>query len=261
MRDRQRKKAAPSPRQGCVLKINKTVNSARSLALIHPAVSAAESALVPPSNWRMYGVPVVSSAMLNRASPIFRVPLCPARSPRIAAPGPKVADVDRDPCPLGRLGHHCCHHQTHSASNVARSGGVKKIGSSVELRFLPPRSSSQGSGHPRSEDPSPLRPETRRDPRASPRLRANGEFSERISETKRDQRQRGRYLGGTVPFGWRVSDDGNLIEDIEQQQIIADILGLHRDGLSLRAIAVLLEQRGVKLSHAGIKKIIDRVTP
>ena len=61
-----------------------------------------------------------------------------------------------------------------------------------------------------------------------------------------------------MPFGWQVSDDGNLIEDVEQQRIITDILGLNRDGLSLRAIAVLLAQRGVKLSHAGIKKVIDR---
>ena len=29
---------------------------------------------------------------------------------------------------------------------------------------------------------------------------------ERITEVKRDQRQRGRYLGGTVPFGYRLGD-------------------------------------------------------
>jgi DNA invertase Pin-like site-specific DNA recombinase len=81
---------------------------------------------------------------------------------------------------------------------------------------------------------------------------------ERISETKRDQRQRNRYLGGTIPFGWRVSDAGDLVEDPDQQRVIGRIQELRGQGLSLRAIAVLLEQRGVKLSHAGIKKIIDR---
>src|SRR5688572_28189480 len=31
---------------------------------------------------------------------------------------------------------------------------------------------------------------------------------ERISDVKRDQRQRGRYLGGKVPFGFRVTEIG-----------------------------------------------------
>lgn len=31
---------------------------------------------------------------------------------------------------------------------------------------------------------------------------------ERITDVKRDQRQRGRYLGGRVPFGYRVDDGG-----------------------------------------------------
>jgi DNA invertase Pin-like site-specific DNA recombinase len=34
---------------------------------------------------------------------------------------------------------------------------------------------------------------------------------ERISEVKRDQRTRGRYLGGVPPFGWRVGDTGELV--------------------------------------------------
>ena len=29
---------------------------------------------------------------------------------------------------------------------------------------------------------------------------------ERIAEVKRDQRQRGRYRGGTPPFGWHVGE-------------------------------------------------------
>jgi putative DNA-invertase from lambdoid prophage Rac len=41
---------------------------------------------------------------------------------------------------------------------------------------------------------------------------------ERITEVKRDQRQRGRYLGGTVPFGYRQGDGGELIEDPAQQR-------------------------------------------
>ena len=40
---------------------------------------------------------------------------------------------------------------------------------------------------------------------------------ERIAEVKRDQRTRGRYLGGKPPFGWKVGDDGELVAIPEQQ--------------------------------------------
>jgi putative DNA-invertase from lambdoid prophage Rac len=40
---------------------------------------------------------------------------------------------------------------------------------------------------------------------------------ERITEVKRDQRTRGRYLGGAVPFGWCVRKDGALVAVPEQQ--------------------------------------------
>jgi DNA invertase Pin-like site-specific DNA recombinase len=30
--------------------------------------------------------------------------------------------------------------------------------------------------------------------------------------TKADQKKRGRFLGGTAPFGWQVAEDGMLIE-------------------------------------------------
>src|ERR1700733_5619517 len=39
---------------------------------------------------------------------------------------------------------------------------------------------------------------------------------ERITEVKRDQRQRGRYLGGTPPFGWRVGEAGELVPVAKQ---------------------------------------------
>jgi putative DNA-invertase from lambdoid prophage Rac len=43
---------------------------------------------------------------------------------------------------------------------------------------------------------------------------------ERIADVKRDQRSRGRYLGGTVPFGYRVGENGELVEIPEQQEAI-----------------------------------------
>src|SRR5215203_6062956 len=41
---------------------------------------------------------------------------------------------------------------------------------------------------------------------------------ERIVDVKRDQRARGRFLGGTVPFGYRLTQDGELIPHEEEQE-------------------------------------------
>jgi putative DNA-invertase from lambdoid prophage Rac len=56
---------------------------------------------------------------------------------------------------------------------------------------------------------------------------------ERIAEVKRDQRARKRYLGGTVPFGWRV-EKGELVEVPEQQMAIQRMKEFRRAGRSLR---------------------------
>jgi len=40
---------------------------------------------------------------------------------------------------------------------------------------------------------------------------------EHVLSTKADQKNRGRFLGGTAPFGWLVSEDGALIAVPEQQ--------------------------------------------
>jgi putative DNA-invertase from lambdoid prophage Rac len=46
---------------------------------------------------------------------------------------------------------------------------------------------------------------------------------ERIRDVKADQRQRRRYLGGIVPVGSQVGDDGELVEIAEQQDAIRRI--------------------------------------
>src|SRR4029079_11327731 len=43
---------------------------------------------------------------------------------------------------------------------------------------------------------------------------------ERVTQVKRDQRQRNRYLGGIVPFGFRVDEDGGLVPDEGEQAVI-----------------------------------------
>lgn len=78
----------------------------------------------------------------------------------------------------------------------------------------------------------------------------------RIAEVKKDQRGRHRYLGGIVPFGWRVGDGGELVEVPEQQAAIRRMQELRAEGKSLRAIAAVLAADGVRISHEGVKQIL-----
>src|SRR5690349_2438706 len=59
---------------------------------------------------------------------------------------------------------------------------------------------------------------------------------ERVADVKRDQRTRGRYLGGTPPFGWQVGEDGVLMPVPEQQEALARMRALRDAGKPLRAI-------------------------
>src|SRR6202012_5945003 len=74
---------------------------------------------------------------------------------------------------------------------------------------------------------------------------------ERITEVKRDQRTRGRYLGGVPPFGWRVGEDGQLVAVPEQQAALVRMRALRAEGSPLRAIAQQMAADGVRSSHAG----------
>lgn len=79
---------------------------------------------------------------------------------------------------------------------------------------------------------------------------------ERVSQSKADQRQRGRYLGGRRPFGWQIDSDGALVEDAAEQEMIAEMIDMRAAGLALRKIAAAAAERGFQLSHEAVKKIV-----
>lgn len=80
---------------------------------------------------------------------------------------------------------------------------------------------------------------------------------ERVTQVKRDQRQRNRYLGGIVPFGFRVGDDGGLVPDAVEQSLITHARALRSDGATLRAIQAVMEtQRGRKLSLDALHRVL-----
>jgi DNA invertase Pin-like site-specific DNA recombinase len=84
---------------------------------------------------------------------------------------------------------------------------------------------------------------------------------ERIADVKRDQKTRGRFLGGTVPFGYQVGVDGALEPVPAEQEAIARMWSLKMEGKSLRAIAAMITAEGLPITHAAVKKILDRTEP
>jgi DNA invertase Pin-like site-specific DNA recombinase len=84
---------------------------------------------------------------------------------------------------------------------------------------------------------------------------------QRIREVKQDQKGRGMFLGGKVPFGFSVAlDTGSpmLVPDPAQQDAIAFARSLHCDGKSLRKIVAALGERGFTISHQGVKDVLAR---
>ena len=80
---------------------------------------------------------------------------------------------------------------------------------------------------------------------------------ERIATVKADQRARKRYLGGRVPYGWRVTEDGELAELPAQQAAIARMRAMRAEGQSLRAIATAMREAGHPLSHEGVAGVLQ----
>ncbi len=80
---------------------------------------------------------------------------------------------------------------------------------------------------------------------------------ERVAQVKRDQRERNRYLGGIVPFGYRVGEDGSLVPEAVEQALIAQARAQRTKGASLRAIQAVLEtQHGRKLSLDALHRML-----
>ena len=57
---------------------------------------------------------------------------------------------------------------------------------------------------------------------------------ERIADVKRDQRSRGRFLGGRRPFGYRVTDEGVLEPCEEERKALSAMRRMQKAGKSLR---------------------------
>ena len=79
---------------------------------------------------------------------------------------------------------------------------------------------------------------------------------ERVSTMKADQRSRGRYLGGKVPFGFTAGADGALHPNPQQQSAIAMARQARAAGGTLRAVQASLQTAGHPLSLAALHRVL-----
>lgn len=82
-------------------------------------------------------------------------------------------------------------------------------------------------------------------------------IAERISDVKSNERSKGRFLGGTRPFGYDIDESGNLVPIQEEQDAIAQIIKMRQEGESLRSISRFLAQNGHRVSHVTVKRVIE----
>lgn len=86
----------------------------------------------------------------------------------------------------------------------------------------------------------------------------------RVTETKADQRKRGRHLGGYRPFGFRIEKGegdirgGQLVPDEREQAAIVKMQALRAEGKPLRAIAATMREDGFTISHEGVAEVLKR---
>lgn len=83
---------------------------------------------------------------------------------------------------------------------------------------------------------------------------------ERTDNGRKAKRAKGGHIGGTAPFGFKVVGQGKdaRLEPVEDQQFaIRDILSLHAEGHSLRAIAKHIHVAyGFHISHEAVRRIV-----
>jgi len=71
-------------------------------------------------------------------------------------------------------------------------------------------------------------------------------IGERTSVAMRHMSERGEYVGGAPPFGYRLALDGRLEAQAGEQAAIREAQALRASGLSLRAVAARLEAQGFR---------------
>ena len=82
--------------------------------------------------------------------------------------------------------------------------------------------------------------------------------AERIKGVKQRQKQQGRYLGGSRPFGYMIHDNGRLIENPMEQKVLKRIFELKREGRSLRSISNEVSTPVMPISFKTVQRLLLR---
>ena len=72
-----------------------------------------------------------------------------------------------------------------------------------------------------------------------------------------DQKARKRFLGGNRPFGYRVGDEGELVDDEAEQEAIREMVRLRlEERQPLRVVVEAMAAKGHKLSLQGVDNLV-----
>ncbi len=82
--------------------------------------------------------------------------------------------------------------------------------------------------------------------------------AERIKGVKQSQKDKGRYLGGSRPFGYMIHDNGRLIENPMEQRMLKKIISLKRQGKSLRDISRQVSTPMMPISFKTVHRLLQR---
>ena len=69
-------------------------------------------------------------------------------------------------------------------------------------------------------------------------------IGERTATAMAHKQARGEYIGGAAPYGHRLASEGALVPVDSEQAVIAEARELRAAGMTLRAIAAALDERG-----------------
>jgi len=82
--------------------------------------------------------------------------------------------------------------------------------------------------------------------------------TERIKTVKQRQRSKGRFLGGSRPFGYLIHTNGRLIENPMEQKVLKQIIKMNQQGKSLRAISAEVSTPMMPISFKTVQRLLKR---
>jgi len=82
--------------------------------------------------------------------------------------------------------------------------------------------------------------------------------TERIKVVKQHQRNKGRFLGGSRPFGYLIHSNGRLVENPMEQKVLKQIIRMNQQGLSLRAISAEVSTPAMPISFKTVQRLLKR---